>query len=181
MLQSSSKCYQVHHLASELRLQGVLPDLDKDPNKSLFKRNFLLMNALFQLQAMLLPDQWLQIRTLDIQLITEVPSNVALILEQDEALRGYYLDWTEFETSAEEIDALFSYFWQRFDCNIGQPHESINREQALLTFELEHDATSQMIRHQWRKLALKWHPDRPHGDADKFRDVCEAWKILSGH
>ncbi|MDF4599355.1 DnaJ domain-containing protein, partial [Vibrio parahaemolyticus] len=34
------------------------------------------------------------------------------------------------------------------------------------------------IRRQWRKLALRWHPDRENGDAERFRVLCEAWNVL---
>ena len=178
ILQSASQSYKVHHLASELRAQGLLPDLDTDPNKALFKRNFLLMNALYQLQALLLPEQWLKIQSLDIQLVTHIPANLTLILERDIALRCYYLDWSQFETSTEEIDALFTSFWTQYAHVTGDSLHRLDKSQALKLFELNSDATNNDIRRQWRKLALKWHPDRPAGDASKFREVCEAWKIL---
>ena len=181
ILQSSPKSYKVHHLASELRLQGLLPDLDIDPNKALFKRNFLLMNALYQLQSLLLPEQWLQIQSLDIQLMSQAPSDVTLILQRDDALRSYYLDWTQFDTSSEEIDALLTCFWKQFGGNIGKSGQLIDKHQALQIFELNSDASPQVIRRQWRILALRWHPDRPGGDTTKFREICEAWKVLSGH
>jgi hypothetical protein len=181
ILQSSPQSYKVHYLATELGQQGLLPDLDKDPNKALFKRNFLLMNALYQLQALLLPDQWLQIQSLDIQLMSQTPNNVMVIIERDAALRSYYLDWTQFDTSSEEIDALLGCFWKQFGGNIGKSEQLIDKKQALKIFELNSDATTQAIRRQWRVLALKWHPDRPGGDTAKFRVICEAWKVLSGH
>ena len=180
ILQSASQCYKVHHLASELRIQGLLLDLDNDPNKALFKRNFLLMNALYQLQALLLPQQWLQIQSLDIKLISHIPTNLPLILERDTALRCYYLDWSQFETSTEEIDMLFSSFWTQYNQSIGRSLTPIDATRALKIFELNSDATSNEIRRRWRKLALKWHPDRPAGNAGKFREICEAWKVLRG-
>ena len=45
-------------------------------------------------------------------------------------------------------------------------------------FELDETATDRDIRKQWRKLALKWHPDREQGNAERFREVCEAWQTL---
>lgn len=178
ILQSSSQSYKVHHLASELRAQGLLPDLDNDLNKDLFKRNFLLMNALYQLQGLLLPEQWLQVQSLNIQLVSQTPSDVTLIIDQDAALRCYYLDWTHFETTSEEINVLLTQFWNRFNGYIGKSNQLIGKKQALQIFELTSDASPQMIRRQWRILALKWHPDRPGGDPAKFRAICEAWNVL---
>ena len=174
---SQQRC-QIHHLATELQLEGLLPDLDKDANKALFKRNFLLMNALYQLQEMLLPEQWLQVQAMDIQLLAEPPADLALMLVQDIALRRYYLDWSHFETNAESIDALFTDFWGRYEDSLGKPEHRLDKAKALQIFELDSGASKQDIRRQWRKLALKWHPDRASGDALKFLQACEAWQVL---
>jgi len=54
----------------------------------------------------------------------------------------------------------------------------MNRLQALRLFKLPVEATQIEIRKTWRKLALKWHPDRDNGNAETFRVLCEAWNIL---
>tara|TARA_R110001583_G_scaffold145698_1_gene297681 strand:- start:629 stop:1225 length:597 start_codon:yes stop_codon:yes gene_type:complete len=178
ILKSSSQSHKVHYLASELQEQGLLPDLDIDANKALFKRNFLLMNALYQLQAMLLPEYWLQVRSLDIQLVAQIPSDLAITLEQDVALREYYLNWDYFETSPEEVESLLSQFWGKYGQSLGSPKNQMDKSSALQIFELDERASVQDIRRQWRKLALKWHPDRNTGNANHFRLVCEAWQTL---
>jgi len=178
VLRESQKSHKVHELASELQRQGLLPDLDSDANKALFKRNFLLMNALYQLQELLLPDQWLQVQAMNIQILPQLPTNIPLTLEQDIALRSYYLDWAYFDTSSAEIETMFANFWRRYDAHIGKSDLLIGKSEALNIFELTHDASKQDIRRQWRKLALKWHPDRVSGDVVKFREVCRAWEIL---
>lgn len=178
ILRSSQQSCKIHNLASELQLKGLLPDLDNDANKALFKRNFLLMNALYQLQEILLPDHWLQVQAMDIQLLTQLPTDLALILEQDIALRSYYLDWGYFDTSSESIEAMLASFWSRYDYYLGKPEHTLDKTRALQIFELDRNASKQDIRRQWRKLALKWHPDRSSGNADKFRQVCGAWQKL---
>lgn len=40
------------------------------------------------------------------------------------------------------------------------------------------DASQQEIRDAFRKLALKWHPDRPSGDLDQFRKINNAYNKL---
>lgn len=41
------------------------------------------------------------------------------------------------------------------------------------------NATPDNIKKQYKKLALKYHPDRPNGDDEKFKKVSEAYEILS--
>lgn len=180
IIKSAEQSCQVHTLFSELQAKGLLPDLDADPNKSLFKRNFLLMNALYQLQAILLPDQWLQVKSLDIQLLPQTPTNFALLLEQDVALRSYYLDWQHFETSAESVEELLTGFWGRYRASFGATVNSLDKAKALQIFGLDSTASQQDIRRQWRKLALKLHPDRATGNEQQFHQACEAWQVLRG-
>lgn len=178
MINTSPQSYKVHDLANELQLKGLLPDLDNDANKVLFKRNFLLMNALYQLQAILLPEQWLQVQAMDIQIFARLPKDIPLILKQDVALHDYYLDWGNFETSSESIASLLSHFWTRYSAHIGKPEHKVDKAKALQIFELDDNASKQVIRQQWQKLALKWHPDRATGNAEKFHEICWAWQKL---
>ncbi|KAJ7949915.1 Chaperone DnaJ [Quillaja saponaria] len=48
--------------------------------------------------------------------------------------------------------------------------------------EVNYDATDENIRLSYRKLALKWHPDKHKGDSAvtaKFQEINEAYKVLS--
>jgi len=40
-------------------------------------------------------------------------------------------------------------------------------------------ATPDQIKKQYRKLSLEFHPDRPNGDAARFREINEAYEVLS--
>lgn len=178
LLQSTPHSWKVHHLAAKLQQQGLMQDLDSDPQKALFKQNFLLMNALFQLQQMLLPDSWLQVKSMQIQIFRRVPSDLNQQLSEDDSLRDYYMDWHNYDTSANVIQQILESFWHRYEQYIGANPNAMHKRQALSVFELDDNATSKMIRKQWRRLALQWHPDRQGGDAAKFRQVCEAWQTL---
>ncbi|MGL5047724.1 MAG: DNA-J related domain-containing protein [Shewanella sp.] len=178
VLQASNKSWKIHHLATELHTQGLLHQLDDNPGIDLFKRNFLLMNALFELQEILLPKQWLQVKAMEIQIFRLVPSNVNLLISQDTSLREYYLDWNNYDTSENVVRELLEAFWSNYKSYIGLNINLMNKGNALRVFELDESATSRDIRKQWRRLALKWHPDRPDGNAARFREVCEAWQSL---
>jgi DnaJ-class molecular chaperone len=41
------------------------------------------------------------------------------------------------------------------------------------------NATHEQIKKQYRKLSLEYHPDRPSGDANKFKSINEAYETLS--
>ncbi|XP_031257265.1 uncharacterized protein LOC116115245 [Pistacia vera] len=48
--------------------------------------------------------------------------------------------------------------------------------------EVDYDATDEKIRLNYRRLALKWHPDKHNGDSavtEKFQEINEAYKVLS--
>ncbi|GGQ26915.1 DNA-J related domain-containing protein [Shewanella litoralis] len=178
LLKSSNTSWKVHHLASELQTKGLMHDLDPMPEKDLFKRNFLLMNALYELQDMLMPRQWLQVKAMDIQIFRIIPSNADIEHTRDGALRDYYLDWANYDASVNVVREMLESFWSSYQQYIGVNVQLMHKGHALKVFELDATATDKDIRKQWRKLALKWHPDRDEGNAERFREVCEAWQTL---
>src|SRR6185369_11236739 len=44
---------------------------------------------------------------------------------------------------------------------------------------VDKNATLQEIIKQYRKLALQYHPDRPSGNETMFKEVLEAYEVLS--
>lgn len=167
---------QIHKLFAVLAEKELIPILDDSAEKDLFKRNFLLMNALYQLQAILLPEKWLQVEAMDIRLMPYNPSQHNVTNE--DPLRDYYLDWSHYEADNREVKRLLEEFWTRYKQHVGVGEVTMSQKQALACFELDELATQKEIRHAWRRLALKWHPDRSGGDTEKFRVYCEAWSLL---
>ncbi|OOE47480.1 molecular chaperone DnaJ [Salinivibrio kushneri] len=183
ILESTRQSWKVHHLLGELQKDTMMAQLDADPHLDLFKRNFLIMNALYQLQEMLLPQQWLQVESMDIQLQWRVGNNgfMAKEIDYQDPLRDYYMDWNNYDASQDDVKELLSSFWKHYQRHIGNeaPGEAmLERNKALKVLGLDENASEHEIRRQWRKMALKWHPDRPEGDATTFREMCEAWQSL---
>jgi len=178
LLKEQRQHWKVHYLVTQLREKGLLDKLDDDENKDLFKRNFLTMNALYQLQIMLLPKQWLQVQSMDIFLTMNVPFQLELELQHDASLRDYYLDWGNYDASGDLIKEMLESFWHKYNDYVGDESPVVGRDYALQVFGLTKDANTRDIRKRWRKLALKWHPDRAGGDSEEFRQACRAWQTL---
>lgn len=45
--------------------------------------------------------------------------------------------------------------------------------------EIDKNASQETIKKAYRKMSLKHHPDKPSGDADKFKEINEAYQTLS--
>ncbi|MFZ3509176.1 DNA-J related domain-containing protein [Vibrio harveyi] len=178
ILRKQPSNWKVHTLAHELSQKGYIQQLDESPDKDLFKRNFLLMNALYQLQETLYPDGWLQVEAMNIVLMSAIEASRHSV-DTNDPLREYYLDWKNYEANEGEVRRLLNDFWSRYQRYIGgNVSDDLDRSKALHLFELDADATRTEIRRQWRKLALRWHPDRENGNADRFRVLCNAWNVL---
>ncbi|EFP96494.1 DNA-J related domain-containing protein [Vibrio caribbeanicus] len=178
VLRKQSSGWKVHTLSAHLSELGFMPVLDEKPEKDLFKRNFLIMNALYQLQETLYPDHWLQVQAMDIILMSTHQS-MGHEVDQQDPLRDYYIHWKNYDAEEGEVKRLLNEFWTRYKEFVGSTNgNDMDRSKALSLFELPLDATQTEIRKTWRKLALKWHPDRECGDSEQFRVLCEAWHVL---
>lgn len=153
---------------------GVSPDL------LLFRKHFLIMNALYQLQPTLQEEAfYLNISALQIQLIptgniTELTNSTSLSqnnLAEADHLRDYYLDWSEFEKSSSKyVQKLLDSFWRRY---LDDEH----LQQAWTTLGLEPETPLPLVRKAYQRLARYHHPDQG-GDPEQFRRVREAYELL---
>ncbi|AQP99889.1 DnaJ domain-containing protein [Pseudoalteromonas sp. SG45-5] len=171
----TKKVWQVHILASELINCGAVKSLDENPQRDLFKRNFLIMNALYQLQEQLLP-QILLISTLHIELLEKSVTNP---ISHRTSLRDYYLDWQNYDTSTQEVDALLNDFWGQFEREYTRPTLTQEDYHALTSkWQLPNNYTLKELQKCWRQQALKHHPDKPDGCAIKFKQIKEEYEQL---
>ncbi|MCG9758209.1 MULTISPECIES: DNA-J related domain-containing protein [unclassified Pseudoalteromonas] len=169
---------KVHTIAAALMEQQQLPRLDEDENKNLFKRNFLIMNALYQLQQEVFAEgQYLHVEALNIYLS---PHSGEHQLALDDPLRSYYLDWQHYETSGEEVSALLDNFWQHFAFNGARRQIDIKADElnAIKTrWRLPNSYDRRVLSQCWRKLALTHHPDKS-GDEETFKRLMNEYEIL---
>lgn len=164
--------FGIHHLLASLGRHPCFADLD-DGELGLFKKNFLMMNALYQLQCALWDEEklLLNIATLDIQLLSLTGSEQKSALpDHSDPMRDYYLDWQHYhDTTEEDVAELLASFWLRQDGNA--------RQEALTTLQLSLDATDREIKQRYQKLAQQHHPDRG-GDQACFMEIRAAYELL---
>ncbi|MEE2731237.1 MAG: DNA-J related domain-containing protein [Pseudomonadota bacterium] len=165
--------FGIHHLLASLSQHPCLAQLDDHSELSLFKKNFLLMNGLYQLQGSLWDEERLslQIAPLDIRLHSAQPTHSSQRLpEPDDPMREYYLDWSHYhETTREDVVALLQGFWHRL--------EGDERRQALVTLALGEGASATDIKQRYQRLARQHHPDRG-GDQARFMEIRAAYELL---
>lgn len=61
-------------------------------------------------------------------------------------------------------------------------NHNITPKDYYKVLEVDYDATDEKIRLNYRRLALKWHPDKHNGDSAvtaKFQEINEAYRVLS--
>jgi hypothetical protein len=140
---------------------------------TLFKKHFLVMNALYRLQEELLAEQCL-LRISPLAIDITGMDQTGSVNVPDAAhfkLREYYLDWCNFDQTGEaEVTRLLAGFWLRYAANEKQ-------QDALNVLGLEPAADWSMIREQYRRMAALHHPDKG-GDGRRFIEIREAYETL---
>ena len=94
-------------------------------------------------------------------------------LSQADPMAQYYLDWSHFSTSSDDVDALLNSFWKKVW--VQQPPEDI--QQALMIMELDAPVPLPQLKQQYRRLAQRFHPDKG-GESDHFKKICQAFHQL---
>ncbi|MDE1460406.1 DNA-J related domain-containing protein [Spartinivicinus poritis] len=172
LLKNTQLPLSLYQIITHLRSLSLVDE--SQGNLALFRLNFLVMNALFQLQQELISEQlYLNISSLAIRLepFHKTDQTTLAIMNSDESLRQYYLDWNNLtNTTEQDVEALLNCFWQRF-------LSTDKRIDALLVLELPADADWFMIQQSYRRLAAQHHPDKG-GCPQRFIEIREAYEIL---
>ena len=183
-LKSQAQAVSEHELLTQLERQGDFEGaLSKDKPFSqaselaLFQKHFLIMNALYHLQAELMQEQWqLHISPLKIYLAPLVEGEATSLADSDTpaALKAYYLDLSNLENTDEQgVADLLKGFWQRYLTEDKQ----LDAYQAL---EINPGADLKTVKLAYRRLVKVHHPDCG-GDRAKFIEVRTAYEVLKNH
>jgi hypothetical protein len=145
---------------------------DVDPQIVIFQKNFLVMNALYQIQRDVRTEGFLlSIFPLEICLIPNPAGAKNALAKRDTDLASYYLDWSNLnDITVKDVELLFASFWQRY--------RAVDKiDAALTTLGLNKDAQWLEIRQAYQKKIVISHPDKG-GCADDFIETREAYEIL---
>lgn len=148
----------------------------EDYNVSIFRKNFLLMNALYQLQLRLLKDGvYLSIGQIEVQLLpSRVMNQKQLTNPGEQRIREYYFNWKNYEsTQSDEVIALLNKFWSNY-------HNPKQITQAHKLLGVTETSSWPEIQHQYRLLVRQHHPDKG-GDSQLFIEIREAYELLAIH
>jgi hypothetical protein len=137
----------------------------------MFRIHFIVFHTLYRLR-----DRVRQQGLNDIDLnpvcirLLHYQNNESALVEYD-ALYEYYMDTENLEnTGSEDVDEMLQRFWLRLD-------NSERRAEALKELELNDPVSDDAIRKQYRRLAMKHHPDRG-GEREKLQRINAAVSIL---
>ena len=154
---------------------------------SMFRCHFLVFNALHRIKAKWQnnPDSniALEISSLRISTKKHVENQNTHTKTQQQAepfdpLSLFYLDLTQLnQTTETDINKLLDQFWLRFT---NGPLDTVEKEQALETLELKGDVDFSLIKKQYRRLAMRHHPDRG-GDKNKLIAIHQAMECLENY
>lgn len=146
----------------------------------LFRKHFLVMNALYELHDELLADGfYLHISALDIQLIPQSKESTSVDNRENnlstdtgfQKLSQYYRDWTHFnKTNDSDVANLLQQFWTKFLANE-------EKAQSLSCLALTADANWPDIQKRYKQLCQQHHPDKG-GDSLYFIEIRQAYDNL---
>lgn len=165
-----------YELLQQLQSQPVLQAVTGSANLQLFRRHFLLMNALYSLQQQLWQEHGLYLLVsplrIGLQQRRDPSAGLALsVYSESQSLRDYYADWQVYAATGEaDVEQLLNSFWRRYV-------SADERTEALALLGLEVGVEAPALKRRYRELAQAHHPDRG-GDCERFIAIRRAYEIL---
>lgn len=174
---SPLKEYDLHRILGNAAFEEFTQNCSQ--NVILFRKHFLVMNALYQLSDELQSlSLKLHISALKIYLSPihdnkhkNNSSHLAITNNAFYKLSLYYCNWDNFyQTDSNDVQQLLSQFWQNY------LHQD-QQQQSLDSLQLSTNATWIEIKDQYRQLCQQHHPDKG-GDPIYFLEIRSAYDNL---
>ncbi len=141
---------------------------------ALFQKHFITMNALYQLQISLWKNDriFLDITSIRVSIIeAKIKDNKGSEITETAAVREYYLDWKNYEaTDQEQVLKMLTSFWEMF-------YNQDKVFSAYETLKLSQYEPFDVVKKQYRRLAIKYHPDKGGNQTD-FIALRKAFEII---
>jgi hypothetical protein len=172
----SQQSFTEHQLIQGLQQQGLVAGDALRDSLTLFRCHFIVMHCLYSLRQQWRAEQRqdLTIGALHIQVVPldghYQADNPGDALQTNDPLATYYLDLTQLSTDRIAVEELLRSFWQRLDA-------SEHQQRDLEALELTANANGSQVRQQYKRLAMRYHPDRG-GDQEQFRRISQAYERL---
>jgi len=174
ILKNNKEDISEYLLIQKLEESGIDFPRESSSELELFKKHFLVMNALYKLQDELIVDGYfLTVTSLSIKLdeIKSRSDKLDLVDYTDIKLSKYYLDWDNYKnTSPQDVNDLLNGFWEKY-------FAADKKADALNTLGIKSNVSLDGIKSAYRKLAAKHHPDKG-GSHQKFIEIREAYEVL---
>jgi len=161
----------IQHLRNQDLFMLEPDELLSSDSLTMFQIHFIVFHALYRLRDRVRQQQSndIDLNPVCIRLLPYGRNNAALA--EFDALYEYYMDIENlYETGSEDVDEMLQRFWLRLD-------NSERRAEALRELELEDPVSNDIIQKQYRRLAMKHHPDRG-GEMEKLQKINAAVSIL---
>lgn len=169
-------------LIKKLERRNAFSFLSGDNNERLFRKHFLVMNALYHIknQLMITKENNLLISPLMICVITHhakgEPSAVSSECSDDPLLADYYLNMDNLSQTSKDIEGMLNNFWIKF--NQTRPCNPQDITHSLGVLGLKSGANKADIQKAYRQLIAVHHPDKG-GDKETFVSIRQAYETLS--
>lgn len=188
ILKNNNQVLGLYELMQQLSSEGALLENEDETlsyDLTMFRKNFIVMNALYQLQQDISETgYYLYISPLKITLHQLDSTNQSALKEldidsvADQKMSEYYLDWNNFESADDAtVKRLLNGFWQRYNDYQNNQLRMDKRLDALRILELESSASWEDIQLSYRKKVMASHPDKG-GTSKYFIEIREAYQTL---
>ena len=189
ILKNSHDALSLYDLIKHIEKLGLVFFNDGDDLSHeviLFRKNFIVMNALYQIHNEIKGSGYsLYISSLKILLYSDIPNNTHLsLLELDEAKRvneslgEYYLNWANYDAANQQtIDQLLNSFWTNYQKYNQFDSNQDKRSCALQILGVESFASWNDIQQAYRQKVAFCHPVRG-GTSNQFIEIREAFQFL---
>lgn len=180
IIEEHSQGISEYDLLRKLEKADSFIDLGEDPKLVLFRKHFIIMNALYQLQTKLWQEDQIKLSISPISIsITTVQTNIEnsdsteIDDNVDAKLASYYLDWNEYDNmSAEDVELLLKGFYKKL-------HNDEDTKMALEILGVPANSSKSKIKQAYRQRVNHAHPDKG-GDTKTFIKLRRAYEHLVG-